>query len=145
MEKPLINGKRHAWAQIRINLLGRTVTGVTSIEYGDNVAKEDHRGAGAYPTHRGNGDYTADNPKLKLAKYEVEAIQDALEGKRLQDVEAFDIIVHYKPIGQDVARTDRLRNCEFMNNKRSSASGDTNIEMDFDLICSHVLWHGMKE
>lgn len=141
MSTPYINGKRHAWASIAINFLGRTVTGVESIAYDDNVDKTNNQGAGQYAVSRGEGNYTA-KCKIKLHKYEVDAILKASAGARLQAIPEFDIVVSYMPKGQDLAITDVIRNCEFLNNGVDTKQGDTVISTEYELIVSHINWHG---
>jgi hypothetical protein len=141
MNTPLINGTRHSWANIRINMLGRTVTGVVAIAYDDTQEKTNNYGAGIYPVSRGRGRYEA-TAKITLHKYEVEAIETAAAGARLQAIPSFDIIVAYLPTGQDEVRTDIIRNCEFRNNKRDIKEGDTMIGVELDLIVSHIDWGG---
>lgn len=137
---PLINGVRHSWGDIKINVLGRTVTGVTSISYDDKQEKKNHYGAGNCVVHRGKGRYEA-NAKITLYDYEVDAIQKSIElGKRLQDIPAFDIVVVFLDDDTNEVITHVIRNCEFMNNKRELKEGDTTFTVELDLITSHIEW-----
>ncbi len=146
---PLINGVRHAWADIKINLLGATVTGVTKIMYEDTLDIQDNYGAGSYPTDRGEGNYKA-NASITLKKYELERLQAAALSSggsttRIQEIPEFDIVVAYMPKGQDVIKTDVIRNCRFTKNMRDAKQGDTNLEFEIPLLTSHILWFGMTE
>ncbi len=137
---PLINGQRHSWSSIEINLLDRIVTGVTSISYDDTTAKENHYGAGNMPVHRGRGKYEA-NASITLYNYEVESIQAALpRGQRLSDVPPFDIKVSFLDDTNEIV-THVVRNCEFKSNKRNMNQGDTKIEVSLDMIVSHIEWN----
>lgn len=127
-----------------MNLLGRTVTGVSEINYDDTVDMEDNRGAGNYPVSRGIGDYTA-TASIKLEKYEIEGIMAAAGGLRLQEIDNFDIVVAYLPEGEDELVTDVIRNCRFTNNQRQLKSGDKMISGTLTLLTSHILWDGMTE
>lgn len=135
---PLINGVRHSWSSIKINILGRTVTGVTAISYSDSEDKVDHHGAGKYAVHRGRGNYKAE-AKITLFAYEVDAIARAAGG-RITDIDMFDITVVYLPEGQDGLITHVIRNVEFTGNKRDAKQGDSAIEVELDLITSHIDW-----
>lgn len=141
MSTPYINGKRHAWTSIQINLLGRTVTGVSAISYDDNTDKGNNHGAGQFAVSRGEGNYTA-KCKIKLHKYEVDAILKSIPGSRIQAIPEFDVVVSYVPKGQDLAITDVIRNCEFTNNGVDVKQGDTVIETEYELIISHINWGG---
>jgi hypothetical protein len=139
MTTPLINGTRHSWASIKINLLGRTITGVTAINYEDKQEKVNNYGAGIYPVSRGLGKYEA-TASITLHAYETEAINRALGvGKRIQQIAPFDIVVSYMNESDQLV-THTIRNCEFTNNKRDVKSGDTVIEVEHELVCSHIQW-----
>lgn len=141
---PLINGVRHGYGSIRVALLGATVQGITSVTYSDTQEMKDNYGQGNYPVSRGNGPYTATG-SITLEKYEIERIQTAAFGKRLQEIPEFDVVVTYLPEGQDVLKTDIIRNCRFKNNGRDNKQGATNLETTLDLQTSHILWNGMTE
>ncbi len=137
---PLINGQRHSWSSIEVNLLDRIVTGITSISYDDTEMKENHYGAGNMPVHRGRGKYEA-NASMTLYNYEVEAIQAALpSGKRLMDSPPFDVKISFLDESNAII-THVIRNCEFKSNNRSMSQGDTKIEVSLDLIVSHIEWN----
>ncbi len=142
--QPLINGKRHAFASIRIDFLGRSVNGFSSIEYSDNWDKQDNYGAGGMPNHRARGNYSA-ACKIKLYQFEIVGMQTAAGGARLQSIPMFDIVVTYLPEGADELVVDVIRNCEFKSNGRASAQVDMLSEYDFELVISHIKWHGQVE
>ncbi len=136
---PLINGTRHSWASIRAEILGRTVTGITAVSYEDKQEKVNNYGAGPYPVSRGLGNYEA-TATVTLHAYEVEAIEASLPpGMRIQDIGPFDIVVTYLNKSNQVT-THTLRNVEFTNNKRDLSQGDTVIEVECELILSHIEW-----
>lgn len=140
MDTPLINGERHSWANIELNLLGRTVSGITAINYSDTENKENIYGKGKYPVARGKGNYEAE-ASLTLLSFEVDAIQRSVgSGKRLQDIAPFDIVVTYLPEGDSSLVTHVIRNCEFTNNQRNNSQGDTSIPVELTLIVSHIEW-----
>lgn len=138
---PLINGQRHSWASIRMNLLGRDVSGVVAIDYDDKQEKANIYGAGTKPVARGKGKYEA-TAKITLHAYEVDAIQATLEpGKHLVDIKPFDVIVKFDDEDtDDPVITHVIRNAEFMSNKRSNKQGDTGMEVELELIISHIEW-----
>lgn len=136
----MVNGIRHSWSQVRINVMGRTVTGISEITYEDETEMEDIIGQGGMPTHRGEGNYTA-KCGLKLYNYEVDAIlRSGGIGSRLQDIPPFDITVVYLPKGQDGLITHTIRNVQIMGNSRSAKAGDKMLEVSMKTICSHIEW-----
>ncbi len=139
--QPMINGVRHSWSSVRINMLGRTITGVASIDYDDTLNIENLYGAGNMVSHRGNGNYEAASA-LELFQFEVVGIQLATAGQRIQSIPPFEIVVCYLPEGQDVLVTDIIRNVQFKKNARSLKQGDTMSKVPMDLIVSDIKWHG---
>jgi hypothetical protein len=141
MDTPLVNGVRHSWASIEVQVLGRIVTGITAMSYEDKQEKANAYGKGVMPVHRSRGGKYEASSKITLHEYEVRAIQRALpRGKRIQDVPMFDITVSYLD-DNDAMITDVIRNCEFTNNKREIKQGDTVIEVELELIVSHIDWN----
>jgi hypothetical protein len=137
---PLINGIRHAWGSVKVNLLGRTVSGITAISYEEKQEKVNNYGAGTFPVSRGLGKYEA-SAKVTLHSYETDAIIKSLgTGKRLVDIAPFDIVVTFMAEGSDLLVNHVIRNCEFTSNKRDLKTGDTVIESEYDLIVSHIEW-----
>jgi len=138
MPAPFINGKQPSWGSIKINFLGRTATGVKSIDYSNSKTKENIYGAGDKPVARGDGN---DEPSasMELSEFETRAIMSALpDGDTLQDIPPFDIVVTFKPKNSALLRTDIIRNCEFVSNGISSSQGDTEISHSHELITSHI-------
>ena len=135
---PLINGKSYEWADIAINILGVTVVGVTSIEYEEKQGMENVYGAGRVPVSRGYGKVEP-TAKVTLLMEEIEAIMAVAPLGRIQDIPEFDISVIYLDSAL-VTRKHKLRNVRFMNNVRSSSSGDPSIPVECELILSHIEW-----
>lgn len=141
---PLINGVNHSWASIKINLLGRTPSGISKITYDDASDLVNNYGAGEMPVSRGKGNYTA-KASIELHQAETVAIQAAALAQgitRLQDIPPFDIVVAYVPTGSQTLVTDVIKNCQFLTNGRDVSQGDTLIKHAHDLVISHIVWGG---
>lgn len=140
--QPLINGVQHAWSSIKINVLGRTVTGVVSIEYGSNRVTEDHYGAGDEPVVRGKGQQQYKKVMLELFQFEVVALQQA-SGGDITNIPAFDIPVLYEAVAGSGQVVDVIQNCAFLNNERGLKTGDTKSMVKLELICAGIKWHSI--
>lgn len=141
--KPLINGHQHAWADIRINILGRTLTGITSIDYDDEEDSQFYQGVGRHPVAFGTGN-VKQSCKIKVYKYEIDALIAAAKAKgynRIQDIDFFDIPVSYYPTKDAPAVTDIIRNCKIKKINKSAKQGDVKLECDIELLCSHIDWN----
>lgn len=135
---PLVNGVLYAWADIVVLIGGVPITGITGIEYGDTQDVVNLYGAGRLPVGRSKGRITPSG-KLILYQEEVEALQAQSPTGRLQDLPAFDIIVQYLP-ASGLIHTDKIRNCNFSENTRKWAEGDTGKPVELPLIPSHIEW-----
>lgn len=135
---PMINGQAYSWASIRLNLFGRTVMGITAIEYDDPEVKENLYGQGQHPVERGKGNI---EPKASITLYlsEVEAILESARQQgitRLQDIPPFEVPVSF--LRGTKVTNHTLSYVEFTNNPISSKQGDTKVEVKLDLVIGSV-------
>lgn len=135
---PLINGESYSWGSISCNILRNPVAGITAIDYSEDQEIEDFYGAGNYPVSRGYGKIKSTGA-VTLLMEEVEALQKAAPGGRLQAIPAFDVIVSFLQVNGTVV-THKLRNCQFKKNERTMKSGDMSFEVKLDLVISHIDW-----
>jgi hypothetical protein len=119
---PLINGKAYEFADITCIILGTPIIGVTAIEY--------------YPVARGYGQITP-SAKVTILMNEVMNIVSAAPNGRIQDIPEFDIVVTFTDANL-IPVVHKIRNCRFMKNMIASATGDTSIPMELDLVVSHI-------
>lgn len=137
----LINkfGRMAGWNNVKVVMLGRLVEGITALSYKDSVEKENVYGAGNMPVGRGEGNYKAE-ASITLLKEEVNALLLALgAGKRITDIEPFDIPVIYEYNG--FILKDVIRNVEFTDNGVDVKQGDKSIATQFTLLPSHIDWN----
>lgn len=137
----LINkfGTVAGWNNVKLAMLGRQVEGITALSYKDSVEKENIYGAGGMPIGRGEGKYKAE-ATITLLKEEVNALLLALgSGKRLTDIEPFDIPVVYYYNG--FMLKDVIRNAEFTGNGVDIKEGDKSMATQFTLLISHIDWN----
>jgi hypothetical protein len=134
----LINGKAYEWADIIVNILGVPLTGITSIEYEENQTMENVYAAGRYPNARTYGKVEP-TAKITLLMSDVEALQTAAPNGRLQDIPEFDISIIFLDTNNQTVK-HKLRNARFMNNKRTSSAGEGALNVEMNLIISHVEW-----
>ncbi len=143
MAQPIfVNGVQHAWASLSCNMLGRTLTGITGITYGNDRAMENLYGAGDEPIGRGQGNNTYKDVNLEVYQFEVVALQVA-SGGDITLIPPFDIVVQYKATQDSPLVTDIIRNCQFKNNMREPKQGDTSLKVKLDLICAGIKLHSV--
>lgn len=142
MAVPLINGIQHSWASVKLNLLGKTASGVLSIEYGDEREMEDHYGEGDEPIMRGQGNKKYPGNAIELFQFEIVALQKAIGGDITQ-IPPFEIVVMYKATASAPVVIDVIQNCQFKKNMRSLKSGDTKSSAKLDLQVAGIKWHSL--
>jgi hypothetical protein len=137
-----INGKQYSWADVRVNVLGRTLQGISEIDYDDQEDVTSVKGSGKYPLGYTQGNYKA-TAKMTLWMSEVEALSQSLpEGKRLQDIAPFDITVVYLDDETGNLVTHTLKTCKIT--KRSQKAGNGNAEaiaVPLELFVSTINWN----
>ncbi len=143
-----INGVQYEWADLRINILGETITGVTGITYAEDQTIENVYGIGPLPVGRGYGKITP-SASITLHLSTVEAMRKFSPTGRLQDIKPFDIIVNYLDADTTKIVKHTIRNAQFKTSKiimkdvkQTSGAGK---EIDgspqaFELIISHIEW-----
>lgn len=124
------------WSKISANLLGRRLEGITEISYSEVDSMEPGYGAGKFVQGLEEGNST---PAATITLFLEESIalqRSVPAGKRLQDIDFFDVTVSYDYNG--TIYTDVIRNCKFKNTGRSSSQGDGKITHQYNLYCSHI-------
>lgn len=135
---PLVNGKAIEHADISIVILNAPVIEVVAVDYEDKQEMSNKFSSGRFPTSRGYGKYEA-QCRLTLTANEVESITNAAPNRRLQDIPEFNITVAYVDASY-VSIRHTIRNCRFMGNNRKSKTGDQSIDVELDIITSHIDW-----
>ena len=135
---PLVNGKSYAYADVTVIIFGVPIVGVTAIEYGEDALTENIYATGRFPVSRGTGHVTP-TAKITLLMEEVLNIMSADAFGRLYDIPEFDIIVSFTDKSL-IPVVHKIRNCKFKTQTITSATGDTSIPMDMELVISHIEW-----
>jgi len=120
MADKAINGQLYSWSDIRVNLLGRQLVGITGINYKDSQ------------------DTKAD---ITLEMSEVEALNLSLApGTSIYDIPPFDVtVVYVNP--EQLLVTHVLKGCVFLSQDRGGKAGDVKeIESKLPLYVSEIDW-----
>lgn len=143
----LINNFSYGWSNVSVFISGIIPTlGITAIEYSFSAEISNSYGAGNLPLYRSIGNYTFEG-SITLYKEEVIALQAAARAQNPLNTEGylagilpFDIVVSYaKPDGSGIV-TDRLIDCQFIDNKSGSKQNDTTLTTELKLIIGGIQW-----
>jgi len=141
LNETAINGELYSWANIRVNLLGRNLVGIKSIDYKEMDEIKGVKGRGSKDIGFVQGNYSTDC-KMVVEMAEVEALNAALPiGKRLQDIAPFDIPIVYRNSDQRLV-THVLKGCKFLGQNRSAKSGEVKeMEVELPLYVAEIYWN----
>ena len=134
---PLINGVNYSWANIKLQLFGVPVVGITKIEYKKKQKKENHYGMGTEPVSRGYGNSEYEG-KITIYRDEWNKIIAASSTKDPLSIDFFDIQVTFS--GTRVASScDVLQACEFTEDPFTVGHGDNKIMIDLPLVIGNIV------
>ncbi|MDD2965545.1 MAG: hypothetical protein PHU33_16500 [Bacteroidales bacterium] len=129
----LKNTEEYSWADIKVVMMGREVTGLKAVKYGAKRQKEPGYAAGSKPRFMGRGNYSY-SVEITVLQSEVEAIIESAGGDPL-DVPPFDIVVAYIPEVGLPMRTDVIKYAEFAEWEKASKQGDMFHEVTMPGVC----------
>lgn len=137
---PLINGIRHSWSSITVEVYGTVLIGITAINYRDRQNIVNEHGAGTMPVDRKIGNYEA-FCTMKIKRYEMDRItQNLPPGTRLQDLPPVSVTVAYVN-KSDKMVVDIIHNLQWLDRKAESEQGSTTLEAELEAVISHVSWN----
>ncbi len=135
LQYPLINGHRHDFSSAEINVAGRFLNGIKSLDYGHSLEPGELRGNRAALIGRTRGKYGVDaSIELYLAEYqELITVLSATGGGYLEA--SFNITASYNEAGQALV-TDYLIGVRLKKPSKSFNEGGDALSVRCDL---HVM------
>ena len=141
MDVKLINkyGEMIGWLSKTVTIFGQDLTGITKIQYDDEIPIEMAYGEGRMPIGWEKGNYKA-TASITIYKEELVAFMKGLPKKmRLQDAPPIAIPVTFEH-GDDVF-TDVLNNVLFTKIGTALEQGKGKTEIDIPLSLTHIDWN----
>jgi len=130
----MINGTEYGFEDVKISMLGRSLTGFTAFEYGATKDYKNVHGRGNRPVSRTRGKSDALPGKLTMLQSEFEAMQRvAPAGTNPCDWPPFDVTVAYAPLGGELT-TDIVPYCQISEWKKGMSTEDGNMTIELSLI-----------
>ncbi len=128
------DSSEYAWSDVKLELGGRIVTGITGVKYGvrRTVTKLYAAGDEPFAKNKGNKDYVGE---VKVRQSELEAlIKSAQEGGFNDPTDVtFDIVVTYAKDVTDLIVTDILENCDITEFDKELNQNDPGMEITLPL------------
>lgn len=136
----IINGIEYSWADVRMKVRGREITGFKAVKYGDKVTREKVYGASRHALARTRGKVEVDDCSMTL--YE-SALRDLIAelGDGWSDVRIGDIVVQYGKEGQTI-QTDVLEDVLLEGFSGGADEGTTALERELAFSCMRIKRNG---
>ena len=140
MDAPLINGKRHAFASIKLKVNGKDRKGVKSIDYDDELDRGEMRGTGSELLGTTEGDYKCTG-SITFFKKEFDLFLADLGNGYYQ--QPFDVVVFRESDPGDGISKDELIGCFLKKSASSDQSGSDPTEVKCDIHISRIIRNGL--
>jgi len=133
----LINGQAYQWSDTNLIIGSRVIMDWKGINYGTTMVKQDIHGGGTRVVKRGYGKEES-TCSLTLSMEEVEFLMKDYGVNSLIEIQPFTILVTYQATGTLKTVTDTIHYCEFRNNSRNPKMDDLSIDIELDIVTSHI-------
>lgn len=138
---PLVNGLRHDWSSISIQVGTLKIPGVKSLSYKHSLEPGEVRGTHPQVLGHTLGTYSAEG---SIEMY----LSEANELKRVLGdgfmAATFDVVAKYSPKKGDPVITDKLIGCRIKASDKSFSQGNEPLAVKFDLFAMLLVEDGVK-
>lgn len=138
---PLINGLRHDWSSLQIEVGTLKITGLKSLSYKHSLEPGEVRGTHPQVLGHTLGTYTAD-ASIEMYLSEANELKRVLGAGYMASV--FNIVAKYSPKKGDPVITDRLIGCRIKTEDKSFSQGNEPLAVKFDLFVMIVQPDGVN-
>lgn len=138
LEYPQINGSRHSWASITIDLNGDKFEGIKEIKYSDSLEPGEVMGTSTRRIGRTRGEAKAE-ASITLYLSERKAFLAKLGPGGYK--KAFQIVCSYEEAGEII--TDTIVGCRVKKVEGGGSSGADAMESAIELDVHKILWNGV--
>jgi hypothetical protein len=131
----IFDTKEVTWANMKVVLLGKELTGIRAIKYKLTQEKEHLHGAGDEPIGIQRGKRTYEG-EIKLLKFEYDILADAVKkagGRDILDLSA-EIVVTYVKDALSSPRTDIIQGFQFKEFEKGWEQGAKFMELTLPII-----------
>lgn len=138
---PLINGLRHDWSSIAIEVDGLKILGFKSLSYKHSLEPGEVRGTHPQVLGHTLGTYTAEG-SIEMYLSEANELKKQLGDGFLSKV--FNVVAKYSPKKGDPVITDKLIGCRIKTSDKSFSQGNEPLAVKFDLFVMLLIEDGVK-
>lgn len=139
---PLINGVKHDWSSVEIDMGGQIYTGVTELTYSDDLAPGEVGGTSAQILARTRGEYTCEASStfnMEDGQEFIAALGDGF-GEVIFNVTA----MYQEPVSGNII-THRLIGCRIGSTEGGGSRGPDPLAMTHSIHPMYIDWNGYKK
>ncbi len=132
----MFDSRQYEFADLNLELGGRSVTGFRGIKYSSKHEKELVYGKGNEPLHiqKGNKSYEGE---VTMLQSELETLRQ-LGGGSVLGLRLDAIVSYGNPSNGDTLITDKIRGLEFTEDAKEMKQGDKFMEVTLPFICLRI-------
>lgn len=139
-EFPVVNGRHYSWASAEINIDGQVYTGITSINYKEELKPSLVEGTGVYPQGDTRGVYTC-SADMEMTLHAANALRAALSAKQENGsvgLVRFAVLVYFAEGPDDPTHEVKIVNCRWQGADNSNAKGSADASLE--KVTLHPWW-----
>lgn len=132
----MFDSRQYEFADMNLELGGRTVTGFRGVKYTSKQEKELVYGKGNQPLHiqKGNVSYEGE---ISMLQSELETLRQAGGGSVL-NLRLDAVVAYGNPSNGDTLIVDKIRGIEFTEDAKEMKQGDKFMEVTLPFICLRI-------
>lgn len=132
----MFDSRQYEFADLTLELGGRTITGFRGVKYTSKQEKELVYGKGNEPLHiqKGNKSYEGE---VTLLQSELETLRNA-GGSSVLGLRLDAVVAYGNPSNGDTLITDKIRGIEFTEDAKEMKQGDKFMEVKLPFICLRI-------
>lgn len=132
-----INGTAYGAGDVKINILGRTITGISKVSYSTKQEKKNLKGMSRDNLQRGLGNRDHEL-NLTFKAFEIDAVSRTAPNGDITRIKPFNAVISYLDTEENLIKTDILKYVEFNGEKRDIKGGDTEVEVECEMIVGAI-------
>jgi len=138
---PLINGLRHDWSSLQIEIGTLKINGLKALSYKHSLEPGEVRGISPQVLGHTQGTYSAEG-SVEMYLSEANELKAILGNGYMTKV--FNVVAKYSPKKGDPVITDKLIGCRIKTEDKSFTQGNEPLAVKFDLFVMVVIPDGVN-
>jgi len=131
------DSRQYEFADLSLELGGRTITGFRGVKYTSKQEKELVYGKGNEPMHIQHGNKAYEG-EITILQSELETLRQASTTGSIIDLRLDAVVAYGNPSNGDTLIVDKIRGIEFTDDSKEMKQGDKFMEVKLPFICLKI-------